>query len=666
MSKWKTTQRRGKSFQSTDSIEDDSHYSYEESVADGPSLGFLDDMLSSSRHSINKNTSGNSNINARRESRTPPPPAAAAAVSQKAQIKMEVIDDILHLVSGADEDYGNSKKMQRASSYGIDVERKDSRDTEPISSYVSKPSRSSLRPLNKYGSGSGLGTGISGSGGNLGQRPGSRDQSPEPQSDRMDSIIPLSRNIGKLSSSGGNQYIPRRGSRDGMKESTSKSPINNSRNLSSKITPMVGNTKGNFVPNSFDLQNNDDDDDDDDDEDDNLMPIPVFQVNTDDDDTISCITTSVTSYYDTSSRSPSFPWSRRGQKSATSQGEASYADTLDELADMLHPNQNGRTNVLNSRLSKKGTQTMDDFFKPPRVFSTADDVFGTNSDYPLQSDVIDDAPTIDPDEIYRGTRQQMRRPSQYTTWVSYFEPCFSQTRFLLRYWISILIPRNWRWKNGGSKDDDEQGYLGTWDPKINRKLVPRSKRQQVLWQSVICSVSGLFFIMTLTILLLRLTWLHAPTIRASAIGKLRAVAKRQGFSNKKKIDSGNALVLGGMTKRMEEREGGGSTSVVGGMAQHDVDEVSAISKSEKETELVDVEELNQDHIGLELPKAFRALADLTDLPVRKGLDAPFYWHIPRSGGGTVNDIFGGCLSLTLASDAGGGGPAGKENVSRIN
>ena len=164
MSKWKTTQRRGKSFQSTDSIEDDSHYSYEESVADGPSLGFLDDMLSSSRHSTNKNTSGNSNnVNARRESRTPPP-AAAAAVSQKAQIKMEVIDDILHLVSGADEDYGNSKKMQRSSSYGIDLERKDSRDTEPISSYLSKPSRSSLRPLNRYGSGSGLGTGISGSG----------------------------------------------------------------------------------------------------------------------------------------------------------------------------------------------------------------------------------------------------------------------------------------------------------------------------------------------------------------------------------------------------------------------------------------------------------------------------------------------------------------------
>jgi hypothetical protein len=652
MSKWKTSQRRGKSFQSSDSIEDESHYSFEESAADGPSLGFLDDMLSSSRHSIN-NTSSKSNLNARRESRTPP------AVSQKAQIKMEVIDDILHLVSGADEDYGSNKKMQRSSSYGIDKDRNESLEPEPTSTYGSKPSRSSLRPLNKYGSGSGLGTGNSGSGGNLGRRPGSREQSPEPQSDRIDSAIPLSRLDSKPTSSG-NQYLPRRGSRDAMKEPNSVSPINSSRNLSSKITPMLGNVKGNFGQKVFDLG---DDEDGDDDEDDNLMPIPVFQVNTEDQDTISCITTSVTSYYDTSSRSPSFPWSRRGQKSATSQGEASYADTLDELADMLHPNQNGRTNVLNSRLSKKGSQGMDDFFKPPRVFSTADDVFGTSSDYLPQSDVVDDAPTIDADEIYRGTRQQMRRPSPYITWVSYLEPCFSQTRLLLRYWISILIPRHWRWKNGGSKDDDEQGYLGTWDPNINRKLVPRSKRQQFLWQSVICSVSGLFFIMTLTILLIRLTWLHAPSIRATAVGKLRAVAKRQGLSHKQKIDTGNAVVLGGMTKRMEDSEGGGTTSVVGGMAQHNVDEVSAKSKSKKVPELIGVKESDQDHIGIELPNAFRALADTNDLPVRKGLDAPFYWHIPRSGGGTLNDIFGGCLSLTLASDAGGGGPAGKENVS---
>jgi hypothetical protein len=72
---------------------------------------------------------------------------------------------------------------------------------------------------------------------------------------------------------------------------------------------------------------------------------------------------------------------------------------------------------------------------------------------------------------------------------------------------------------------------------------------------------------------------------------------------------------------------------------------------------------HHDHAGVELPAAFQVLADVTDLPVRKGVDALFYCHIPRSGGGgTVNDIFGGCLSLTLASVTGGSGAARLKNV----
>ena len=54
-----------------------------------------------------------------------------------------------------------------------------------------------------------------------------------------------------------------------------------------------------------------------------------------------------------------------------------------------------------------------------------------------------------------------------------------------------------------------------------------------------------------------------------------------------------------------------------------------------------------------LPSQFQALANVDSGPFQRGIDVPFYWHVPRSGGGTVNDILGSCLHLTLAADAGG-------------
>jgi len=59
------------------------------------------------------------------------------------------------------------------------------------------------------------------------------------------------------------------------------------------------------------------------------------------------------------------------------------------------------------------------------------------------------------------------------------------------------------------------------------------------------------------------------------------------------------------------------------------------------------------HIGVRIPAPFLNLADIDDLPVVRGRDLPFYWHIPRTGGTTMNDILGSCLKLNLATDAGG-------------
>lgn len=44
-----------------------------------------------------------------------------------------------------------------------------------------------------------------------------------------------------------------------------------------------------------------------------------------------------------------------------------------------------------------------------------------------------------------------------------------------------------------------------------------------------------------------------------------------------------------------------------------------------------------DH-GIRLPEKFGALADVNDILLQSG--TPFYWHVPRSGGGTMNDILG--------------------------
>ena len=55
----------------------------------------------------------------------------------------------------------------------------------------------------------------------------------------------------------------------------------------------------------------------------------------------------------------------------------------------------------------------------------------------------------------------------------------------------------------------------------------------------------------------------------------------------------------------------------------------------------------------QLPPQFQSLANVDSGPFQRGIDVPFYWHVPRSGGGTVNDILGSCLHLTLAADAGG-------------
>mmetsp|Transcript_31464 Transcript_31464/g.75167 ORF Transcript_31464/g.75167 Transcript_31464/m.75167 type:complete len:1022 (-) Transcript_31464:63-3128(-) len=61
-----------------------------------------------------------------------------------------------------------------------------------------------------------------------------------------------------------------------------------------------------------------------------------------------------------------------------------------------------------------------------------------------------------------------------------------------------------------------------------------------------------------------------------------------------------------------------------------------------------------DKYAIAIPPVFEAIADVDDGLFQRGVDLPFFWHVPRSGGGTMNDVLGSCLHLTLAADAGEG------------
>lgn len=598
MIKWKTSQRKSKKLPTSESGGNLSEYSYGEPASDSSSLSFLDDMLGTS--------TGASRPQARQQearrnngARTPPPP----------QMKIGDIDDLLGLVSGPDEE-----RRRDSSSSGLSSRSNrghERREPESTSTYEPIQTRSSMRPLSRYRSGGSA-------------RPGSRDHSPEPPTFPTESDNTYYRS-GRGPPTSDKSGRRKSGSRDSSLDPSARPNLFNTKRSERSRSPH---------PDADDYV-----------DDDNLMPIPVFQVNTDEDDTISCITTSVSSHYDVESRSGSFPWSRRGLKSV-SVGEHSHADTLDEIADLLHPNQNGRSTGLTPRAGGnfKTPAASNEFFRPPppKQLTSVDDVFGSNPHF-AQSD----APPLNAQEIYRGTKAPKLRSRR--SWVSYGEPFLSQTRLLFRYWISRILPHQWRKKGG--KNDDGQGYLGTWNSGSDPK-VPRSKQRRASLNSVPFCVGRVVVVLFVTSLLGRLGMLHGAKIKSSAMAKIRAATKKRATKPPVGKD-----VYGGMAKRSDSSSVGGRFrgSVSGGMAHHsEVDLNSAPMKHDNS---------HHDHAGVELPAAFQVLADVTDLPVRKGVDAPFYWHIPRSGGGTVNDIFGGCLSLTLASDAGGSGAAGLENVS---
>ena len=64
-------------------------------------------------------------------------------------------------------------------------------------------------------------------------------------------------------------------------------------------------------------------------------------------------------------------------------------------------------------------------------------------------------------------------------------------------------------------------------------------------------------------------------------------------------------------------------------------------------------EVNVDtsHVGLPLPANYNNFMDV-DVKAKKGHYIPFFWHVPRTAGATINEILGVCYHQRMASNAG--------------
>lgn len=170
-----------------------------------------------------------------------------------------------------------------------------------------------------------------------------------------------------------------------------------------------------------------------------------------------------------------------------------------------------------------------------------------------------------------------------------------------------------------SYDEDEIDYFSKAMGKSSASQsyspsAKRPKRKKKWWQRTTARMGGAFLLMTMIITIFKMP---------SKEGRVQYDPSRHG----QVFDyATNALI--------------------------DVSDVPKSRNSPDQSRPVQVEVVLQDTTP-QLPMPFQALANVDSGPFQRGIDVPFYWHVPRTGGGTVNDILGSCLHLTLAADAGG-------------
>jgi hypothetical protein len=290
-----------------------------------------------------------------------------------------------------------------------------------------------------------------------------------------------------------------------------------------------------------------------------------------------------------------------------SQEDSSYADTLDEIADMLSPtNQVLKPLPANRSFHKRAGETTDDLFRSTPKVSTLLDSDEEPDEIPSTSE----APSLTAEEIYYSSKNAGNWSSKLSSKFSklkalslHFEPFLSQSRLQLRYYMNQYIPREWRGPH--KKDEELSDYRGIKNDGMSLE------RKRLIGSILL--VLGFFVVLTLVILFLRLILMHGSRLHARPVaGRMRG-----GGGHVDTISAATGGMSGRNKPTSREQVKTIAANVAGGMAHHDI--VGAKDSSPKSH--MD----HHDHVGVQLPAAFENMADVNELPVEKGKNIPFFW-----------------------------------------
>eukprot|EP00581_Thalassiosira_minuscula_P014568 CAMPEP_0183713170 /NCGR_PEP_ID=MMETSP0737-20130205/8101_1 /TAXON_ID=385413 /ORGANISM="Thalassiosira miniscula, Strain CCMP1093" /LENGTH=1188 /DNA_ID=CAMNT_0025941921 /DNA_START=135 /DNA_END=3701 /DNA_ORIENTATION=- len=204
-------------------------------------------------------------------------------------------------------------------------------------------------------------------------------------------------------------------------------------------------------------------------------------------------------------------------------------------------------------------------------------------------------------------------------------------------------------RHDGGDDEDEIDYFSRAMSASNNLHggMPRKPKQgkKYFWQGRTSRIGALFLLLTIAFTVFQMPGKKSKDNPASA-GEFRAVRVYDAIQRKRDQDeyTRNSVDDNDAHRRRQEEASG-----VGRLGQRLKDNNIVASDSGP---------------PIELPSAFYALANVDDL-FQRGIDVPFYWHVPRSGGGTMNDVLGSCLQLTLAADAGVSEEGGEDETLKV-
>jgi len=347
--------------------------------------------------------------------------------------------------------------------------------------------------------------------------------------------------------------------------------------------------------------------------------MPPIRFSSDDGDSVSQITSSIAShsFYD---QGALYPSTMRGKgilkKSAPIQkprgSDLSVSDTLDEIANILGPESRGHPGRASSRASTKSSSKG----SASRTSSYSEDKS---------------------QDSWRSVRSNL-------------DSSMSKCRLVMRYIESRFFPNYRRKVFKEEEEEEEEDYFGMLmsSTPTETKRSSSSRRQDKSVTRAVSRLFSLFMCTTTLFLLVRLSTM--PTEKTG-----RRMEPVSGYGEQG--DPSSQFVRGGMAHydRLEMQQQEQQQFEIQPTSDWQTRNHPGQSIAPRPVPRPVAKPIDNKHEGIALPEAFDDFADLRGSSFRKRKDMPFFWHIPRVGGATMNDILGGCLSLTLASDAGGAG-----------